>query len=152
MKREWAEGFSPKYQQLDVEQSKILIQTGMMELKVGNKEFIPKNEYPLLLQIVMKRIEVMELPIKFNDCAKMLLITFTDNPGKAIVFLIDALNMFEGKEVTVDMICQELYPWGFYTYESFCDYVDNFIRPHKVKWAGVYCGKPEEKNKSVRTE
>jgi len=137
------EGLNPEYRPLTKDETEVFLMAVMMESKVGDKEFIPKEDYPPLLQIVMKRIEAMELPIKFTDTAKMVMLSMIDGPGKAIVFLIDALALYEGKTVTGNMIAEDLYPFGFYTDDSFGRYVDHFIRPHKVKWAGIYLGQPD---------
>jgi hypothetical protein len=79
----------------------------------------------------------MKLPIEFTKPALFAICCFTDIPGGAVVFLIDALNQFEGKTVTAAML-GDLYPWGFYTEESLFKYIDGEIKTRTKKWSEVY--------------
>lgn len=122
-----------KFEKMSDEQSKLLITCALAE----GKELKMTDELPLLSQIVKKRIEALKLPIKFTDWGLMAINALVRVPGAAVALLIDALTMFENKEVTVSDLC-ELYPFGFYDEESFEKYIDDFLKPRKVKWAEIY--------------
>lgn len=103
---------------------------------------IPDNEKLPIMQIVQKRITGYNLPIKFTDAALLYIAILSDgNPGKAMVILIDSLQRYGNDkdvvEVTTSDLC-ELYPWGFYTYDSFVDYIDNYLKNRKVKYSEIY--------------
>jgi hypothetical protein len=130
--------FKPRFKPLTDEGMKILAKTMFAEAEgapVNLKETDP--DYPVLLKILDKRIEVLKLPISFNLYAKIGMLALLDGPGALVTLLIDALNKFEGKEVTVQMLC-DLYPFGFYDDKSFEDYVDNYLKTRKVKWSEIY--------------
>lgn len=125
--------FKPEYKRLNNSQ------TGMLAmLIVGKLEDIPENDKPHMIKVIEKRIDVLNLPVKFTPNALYSTMVFCENVGSAIVFLIDALTKFEGEEVTLNMVYTELYPNGFYTRESFEDYIDNYIKPKNVKWSEIY--------------
>lgn len=102
--------------------------------KLDIKEDLSDN---VLAHIVKKRIEVLNLPIKFTNIAYLAVNCFCKNPGHVVALLIDALTKYEGKEVTVEMLC-DLYPKGFYTQSEFEDYVDTKLKPKTVKWSEIY--------------
>lgn len=131
--------FKGRSRPLSEEQSKLFLACLMSELE-GVSLNLPEAEWPFLSQIVRKRIEVMKLPIKFTGQALMAINALTGVPGGAVVVLIDALTRHEGETVTMDKL-SELYPFGFYDEDAFADYVDNHLKPHRVKWAEVYCAK-----------
>lgn len=94
-------------------------------------------EVPFLTDILLKRIEGLKLPIAFTPIAALGINALVNNPGKAICLLVDALNKYEGETVTMEKL-SELYPSGFYTEDSFEKYVDEYLKPRKVKWAEIY--------------
>lgn len=94
-------------------------------------------EVPFLTQIVLKRIEGLKLPITFTPIAALGINALVNNPGRAVCLLVDALNKHEGETVTMEKL-SELYPFGFYTEDSFEKYVDEYLKPRKVKWAEIY--------------
>src|SRR6478736_3889462 len=55
---------------------------------------IPEESLPFFSQVVKKRIEVANLPIRFSPSALIGLNAFTGVVGGAVVILIDALNKF----------------------------------------------------------
>ena len=99
-----------------------------------NKEELSKL---FLAQIINKRIEVMKLPIKFTDHALVAVSAFCDRPGYAVALLVDCLNKYEGQTVDCGMLA-DLYPMGFYDEPSLMKYVDDYLKPRKVKWAEIY--------------
>lgn len=95
------------------------------------------SDLPFVSKIVLNRIEEMKLPITFTPVALSAIACFAWNPGTAVVLLIDALTRHENEVVDLDKLT-ELYPDGFYTEKTFVDYIDNYIKPRKVKWSEIY--------------
>lgn len=128
-------GYNPIYTPMTKEQSENFVRVLMadpQDIKIDGKDI------PFVLQVLNKRIEVMNLPINFTSQAKLLaLILSNGNPGKMMIILIDCLINFEGKEVSGDDICN-LYPMGFYNEISTTNYIDNYLKPHKCKWSEIY--------------
>lgn len=100
-------------------------------------EPIRDDEKGLAVKIVERRIEVMRLPISFSTTGLASIQLFARSAGHAVAILIDALNMFEGKEVTAEDFAQ-LYPDGFYTDDAFALYVEEYLKPRKIKWSDIY--------------
>jgi len=96
----------------------------------------------LIIEIILKRIEVLSLPIKFTTTGLLGAYAFTENnPGKAMILLIDCLTIYEGKTITAEMLA-DIYPFGFYSEDTTNSYVDDYfknleVRPY-VKWAEIY--------------
>lgn len=88
-------------------------------------------------QIIQRRIDCLKLPISFSPVAYLAMLSLTKSPGGFVTVLIDALNKFEGQCVNVKMLA-ELYPFGFYSEKSFDDLVDNYLKPHTLKWSEIY--------------
>lgn len=96
------------------------------------------EDFSLTMAVVKKRIESFKLPIEFDTPALMAVEGLAEgNPGKAVAILIDCLTHYEGGKVTPREIAM-LYPWGFYNDSVFVDYVDNYLKPRKVKWSELY--------------
>ncbi len=93
----------------------------ILGVKGGGELKVKPDDLPFPSKIVAKRIEALKLPIKFTNAALIAVSVFADNPGKAVLFLMDALNKFEGKTLTLDAICTDLYPFGFYDEVSLID-------------------------------
>jgi hypothetical protein len=100
-------------------------------------KFKGDNEIPFLSDIVRRRINVMKLPIIFTDLALLAVNCFVDRPGSAVLLLIDALDKYENKVVTVSDLCM-LYPDGFYTNEKLIDIIDNELKNKTRKWSEIY--------------
>lgn len=101
-----------------------------------------RDEKIFVIEILLKRIEVHNLPIKFTPEGLIAAYAMTENnPGRAVVLLIDCLTKHEGETVNAGMLA-ELYPYGFYSEETMCDYIDNYLKnpevKPKVKWAELY--------------
>lgn len=94
-------------------------------------------DLPPELNIVLKRIEVLELPIKFTQTALIATLALARNPGKLVVLLIECLTMYEGKTIDVEKL-SHLYPAGFYKEEALADIIDNYMKTRKCKWSWVY--------------
>lgn len=106
----------------------------------GRKE-LTSAEYtedlPFLSKIILKRIEAYSLPIQFTKESLLAVNCLCSTPGDAIILLVDCLNKFEKKLVTVkDLVT--CYPWGFYTKDSVGDIIDNYMKPRKHKWSEIY--------------
>lgn len=127
--------FRPRYEQLSQEQSKLLFMIIMADAEKMPPP--PEHEYDLLMQILKKRIDVLELPVQLDGWALAALTLIATNPGRAVVALIDCLDKFEGK-VTVEDITMRLYPMGFYDEESLTYIVDNIHKKNLAKWSGIY--------------
>lgn len=131
----WAHGLSPVAKPLTYEQAKLLAVAAMLE--VQKAESVPSVEDVDLIKILDKRLEAMKLPIHFTGPAKVAVLSLCSVAGEVVVLLIDCLNAYENKTVSPTDIAN-IYPEGFYDRESFERYVENYIKPKKVKWAGVY--------------
>jgi len=128
-------GFVPKYEPLSNKNTEYLVTI----LMGGPMKEILDTEAPFPIQVLRKRISGLNLPIKFTPKAELIALILTEgNPGKMITLLIDCLTEFQGETIDENSLCENLYPWGFYTYESFVDYIDNYIKPRKVKWSNIY--------------
>jgi len=92
--------------------------------------------------MVYKRIEVYELQDKIDNCEifKILMIFNINNPGKAMVILLDFLEYYDrhSKKANVKDMMLEVYPKGFYDESTFINIIDNYIKTKKVKYAGIY--------------
>src|SRR5512137_2310528 len=97
----------------------------------------PSIDEQFLVQILNKRIEVHKLPISFSDGAKLCVLALTDRPGSVVALLIDCLTNFEGQTVTSKQLA-DLYPVGFYDEPTMIRYIDEYLKPKKVKWAEIY--------------
>lgn len=124
-----------KYEPLRDQQAQILARCAFAEL--GKQPIVQQPELPFLTEIVKKRIEGLKLPIKFTDYALLAVNAFAKNPGEAVIVLIDALEKYEGEEVTTAKLCQ-LYPAGFYTRDSVESYIDDVLKPKLTKWSKIY--------------
>jgi len=135
-----------RFKPMTVEQTKLLA-----SILMSNNEYaeIAEKDYPFLSQIVKKRIEALNLPVRFTPAALVAVNAFCDRPGSAVVLLIDTLNKFcteemyqnwlaktpigEGlspREVKVSDLCN-VYPYGFYTEEALEDVIDNTMKAHR---------------------
>lgn len=126
----------PKYKPMDSRQSELFILAAIESVSPGVAN-ADKINNDMRSQIIDKRIEVLKLPIKFTTSAKLAVLALTDNPGKVVALLVDCLNNFEGQEITSREIA-ELYPVGFYDDATFERYIDEYLKPRKVKWAEIY--------------
>jgi hypothetical protein len=132
---------NPTFEQLTKTRAELFIKATLLEMTF-NDAGTPEKDLPELgkilgIQILDKRIDVMKLPIKFTAPAKMAVLAYVDSPGKIIALLIDCLTAYEGQTVDVAKLVS-LYPDGFYTQECFEKYVEELIKPKKIKWAEIY--------------
>jgi len=90
-------------------------------------------------QIILKRIDAFKLGISFTPKALGIIDVFAmNNPGRAVIILIDCLTKFGEVEVNDSMLCKDLYPYGFYNMDTFVDYVENYLKSKKVRWSTLY--------------
>ena len=91
-----------------------------------------------LCDVLLRRIKVFELPVKFTPNGLLALSLLAGgHMGKTVIGLIDAVTKYEGKPVTFSDVV-ELYPFGMYNDETAKDYIDNYLKPRRVKWSDVY--------------
>lgn len=131
--------FKGKTVRLRKEQSMLLLAAIAIEQKGSQvPEEIKNSEFWFVPKVIQKRIDVLGLPIKFTEDGYLAAVSLCgDNPGRGVTLLVDALTRFEGQTMTCSKVI-ELYPSGFYCEDTFCDYVDNYLKPRKVKWAEIY--------------
>ena len=87
-------------------------------------------------RVVFRRICSLDLPIAFTLDAYKLIDQLCDEPGRAVVLLIDCLQRYEGRTVDAEMIAA-LYPEGFYRENGFRVMVE-MLRAGEVRWGKVY--------------
>ena len=99
---------------------------------------VPEKDLSFLMGVAIKRIKAIGLPINFTFPALIAAEALTEgNVGKMVTILVDCLTEYQDKVVTVEML-SHLYPMGFYDDRTFEDYIDNHLKPRKVKWAEIY--------------
>lgn len=105
-----------------------------------------------MVQIIQRRIEVCKLPISIDSKAMAYILVLADGvPGKAIVILIDLLDMMDHRheqeenplpleqrkdEIKIEDVVS-LYPMGFYNEK----HLEKVISRHKNKkhtWSWIY--------------
>ena len=101
-----------------------------------------REENIFVIEAILKRITVLNLPIEFTPEGLIAAYAFTENVvGRAMLLLIDCLTLFEGKKVNANMLA-DVYPFGFYNEETSEDYINNYLKNKdirdNIKWAGIY--------------
>ena len=130
-------GFVPQYKPMTIEEMEQFIRVNMFPSEKLPEGMDIHKLFPV--QIILKRIEAMELPVSFTEKALLLAVIMTGgNPGAMMTVLIDGLTMFEDQEIDSDMIAMKMYPWGFYTQESIIQYIETYVKTRKVKWSNIY--------------
>lgn len=97
-------------------------------------------------QLVTKRIEALELNIKITPLASLTLGLFADRPGFLIFMIIDILSKLDAeeekfgtrKEITVERLCLNFYPNGFYHSEQLSKYIESEVKTKKHKYSYIY--------------
>jgi len=136
--------FNPTYSPVSAEQTQQFMSILLGEPKEGFDKMMSSDEAPFPIQILNKRVNLMELPIIFTSKAKMLALILTDgNPGKMVTLLIDCLTHLDletdqEKRLIDENKIIDIYPSGFYSQNSFIEYVDNYIKLRKVAWSEIY--------------
>ena len=131
--RPWAPGLKPTYTPLDLERSKLLLLAVMNEEQLEGKEPPPH----FFTDVIDRRVEELKLPISFTNGARIAILSLIDRVEAAVVLLVDCLNAYEGRRVTVRMLA-DLYPTGFYDEETFIRYIDGYMKPRKTRWSEIY--------------
>lgn len=100
---------------------------------------IPDDKLNFVMKVARLRIEGMKLPIEFTKTGFLAATALSEgNVGRMVTILIDCLTEYEGdRKITADKLAK-LYPMGMYSNTAFEDYIDNYLKPRKVKWAEVY--------------
>jgi hypothetical protein len=125
-----------KHQALKKDDMKILLFFIEADFAKAKDIEIEEKDIPIAAKIIQKRIDALNLPIKFTQRALLAVICFVDSPGEAVILLVDALTKYEGKTVTLtDLI--DLYPMGFYDENSVGKYID-ILKARKIKWSEIY--------------
>jgi hypothetical protein len=141
MTNTWAEGLNPRYTPMDEEQSKLFTTACLLEGRQPGQDDLAALEKSLseqfFIKVLDKRIEAMKLPIQFSQTGKMAALAFVKVVGAMVVLLIDCLNAYEGKTITTAELA-DLYPIGFYDEATLERYVDDYMKPRRVKWSDVY--------------
>ena len=78
---------------------------------------IKEEEVPFGIGLVLKRIDAMKLPISFTLGGILTFGIIPDRAAAAVIMLIDLLEEYKGKTVTVEDVFTA-YPYGFYKEES----------------------------------
>ena len=119
----------------------------LLERKVREEPMPAFEELPFCAKIILKRIEVYELPIKFTLASLLALVSLAEqNPGRCIVALIDCLTAYEGQTINTEKLVK-LYPNGMYNELKMREYV-TFLQHCKANpneglsggasWAFIY--------------
>jgi hypothetical protein len=120
---------------LDEEQSKLFLNCMLND--VFNIDINSKVENLFFSKIIQKRIEVLDLPIKFTCYGMLMVSALCSTPGEVIILLCDCLYHYEGKRVSVNDI-SNLYPFGFYNEETVLNIIDNYMKARVHPWSQVY--------------
>jgi hypothetical protein len=139
----WPRHTAQYFKPMTDEGTKLFAQALLVEMdlyKSGRDAFdfnIPKEDRSMGMEILLKRIEVLKLPIKFSPLAMCAMEGLVANPGGIVTVLIDCLCKFPNETIDVAKLT-EVYPWGFYSDKVFDDYVDNYLKPKKSMWSVLY--------------
>jgi len=101
------------------------------------KDEISEN---FIYKVIEKRIKFFELSDKISEDVIPYIVLFSGgNPGKAVVILIDILNLSEdsGRKITKADVGIKLYPDGCYTDDTFYNLVD-LCKDKKVRYSEIY--------------
>lgn len=131
----WQRGLNPTYQRMNEDQSKIFV-VGTLQEAQEDKE-MPEVKASFLIQVLLKRVEVLALPISFTNGALTCILALVDRPGALVILLIDCLNAYEGKRVSAADLA-DLYPFGFYDMKTLQRYIDTMKGGSGIKWAQLY--------------
>jgi hypothetical protein len=135
-----------KAQALTMEQSKLLMNL------IVQADGLDANPMPKGLadcfpaQIITKRLQALELPIKITNSAILgLVLVMADSPGAIVVSLIDCLEFAypvvsestEVKTISLKEVC-EIYPFGFYTKDCLAQRIEGIKNNPNESWNFIY--------------
>lgn len=148
------------YDQLEKDDMKLLMTCIVMSNTdiLSNKKLYDETCDCISNKIIDKRIEVLNLPIKLEPKLEVAATIWCTNAGRTVAFLIDCLKFIskgngvyakwlidhpkgltpEKITLTLDDVCDHIYPHGTYTEDYFCDYIDNTLKKLKCDWAEIY--------------
>jgi hypothetical protein len=122
---------------LSIDEMKTYIYLIMNDINGELKEDL---ESSFIYQIIEKRIDVYGLSDKISQEVIPFISLFSDgNPGKAIVILIDILNLSETlqRQIVKSDIGLEIYQDGCYTEETFEQLID-LCKNREVRFSNIY--------------
>ena len=139
---------------MDEEKSRLFMQLCLcdiqkpIEIKQGtlDEHGMKFDELPFGVKIVLRRIEVMHLPLKMTVATLMAFALFPDRAGAAVLMLIDLLENYADRDepVTIEDL-GNTYPMGFYNEKALEARIDAIkadkARPQeerKFKFSYVY--------------
>jgi hypothetical protein len=102
------------------------------------------KKLPFPMRVLKGRLVKAELPINFtvNGAIAMTAVTH-GNPGRMVAGLVNILTHYvdvkksENHIVNVSDVVR-VYPNGDLNEENMLDYIDNYLKPNRVKWAELY--------------
>ena len=113
------------YQAMTDQQTETLLSIALMECndpeqfsEISKKIFADD----FVCKVIKKRIEAYKLDYFSDSSIIFISLLCSGNPGKSVLAMIDALEALQKtdqKQITLDFMCQEVYPLGFYTPEAF---------------------------------
>lgn len=122
---------------------KLLLTKGNDEALEAIKAFANHMyESPTVAAIIYKRYQVFKesknLP-EIDDSVFLIGDAFSGgNPGRGVLFLIDILGNYHTKDkITLDNIIN-LYPEGYYNFETCQNIVDNYVKTGLLKFSELY--------------
>ena len=135
--KEWDNDLKLEYKQL-LMLEKNLVDKALFDLLPNPDD----DSQDFLSRVVLKRINVLKLPLKFNFLSLHFLSDMTQNAGRIVVALIDLLNKFEltpDSEPRKIMLkdVEGLYQGRNYSDEYFV-YKANEIKKGNVNWNWIY--------------
>ena len=131
------ENYKVSHKQMTTDETKMFL-----NLIIGDAENFHKilSKDPIY-NIILKRIEVYNLEEYIHkDCVLFIYLFAGGNPGKAVLMLIDILNLSKSlnRQIQSNDIGVELYPTGFYDDISVECIIDNLLKPRKVYFSEIY--------------
>ena len=130
------EGIIPLYTSMAREHVELFIAMHMLE-----GEDVPEVLEEPLVKIMKNKLSLIEKENVITEKAYVGLLSLgIDNPGKAVVTVIDVLNYLDKKDkerFEFDDIVN-LYPMGTYEQETFIEIVDKIMKPKKCRYSELY--------------
>ena len=130
-----------EYELMTREQSEYFISL-MLALSTGQKlDLEPLRDSNSIYGLAYKRYKAFNMEDKFEEECLLFVDLFAKGvPGRAVLILIDLLNLHEKLErkVTTNDISRTLYPNGFYTPDTVIKIVDGYVKTGKLNNFEIY--------------